>query len=319
MGLIKRQHCCQAGFRAPFFLALGLGGILASGLWAEEPLRTSYAAEIRELEGKIAAGNLPPQELRKTRERLALLFQFSGNIEGAAASWVQAGALLRAAQCFAAIGEWTRADEAVKSLLASARDRALILRTRYLGAQIDAFRSGGGDYAMLASFLNDPDYAAYKAQTCYFLWKFSGNPEYKTMLIQEYPGSPEARIAQGSGAAAPTTLWLLYPGGESPPAQPATAARVQDDTAARPQGVSPAEQQAGGSQGPAFIQVGLYGREENARIQAERLRSKDFSPSIIERTVNGNRYWAVTIAPGNDYNHLILRLKDAGFESFPVF
>ncbi|MDR1178370.1 MAG: SPOR domain-containing protein [Spirochaetaceae bacterium] len=328
---------------------------LSPGLWAEEPVRTSYAAEIRELEGKISAGNLSPQALRESRERLALLFQFSGNIEGAAALWAGSGgssAALRAAQCLAALGEWGSADDAVKNLLASARDRSLIIGARYLSALISAFRSGGSDYAMLASFLDDPDYAGFRARTCYFLWKFSGNPGYKTTLIQEYPASPEARVARDSGdTASPTALWLLYPGGENPPAAlsaaapqqpavpaqsasagqtapaqaaPAPSASAQPVAAAQPAPARPVATAAdtgrdAGIQGGVFIQTGLYGRRENAQAQAEKLRAKDFEPSIIERTVNGNQYWAVTIEPGSDYNHTILRLKDAGFESFPVF
>ncbi|MDR1430086.1 MAG: SPOR domain-containing protein, partial [Spirochaetaceae bacterium] len=157
---------------------------------------------------------------------------------------------------------------------------------------------------------------------------FSGNPEYRTTLIREYPSSPEARIAQDSGGLAPTAQWLLYPGGEAPvqPAPPVQAAVPPAAQAAPPVQATPSvaavsPERAGetsiADSGPVFIQAGLYGRRENAQAQADRLRA--FAPSIIERTVNGSQYWAVTIAPGSDYNHTILRLKDAGFESFPVF
>ncbi|MDR1211177.1 MAG: SPOR domain-containing protein, partial [Spirochaetaceae bacterium] len=239
-------------------------------------------------------------------------------------------AMLRAAQCLAALGEWKSADDAVKNLLASARDRSLVAGARYLSALISAFRSGGGDYAMLASFLDDPDYAEFRARTCYFLWKFSGNLAYKTMLTREYPASPEARIAGDSGdTASPTALWLLYPGGENPPASappasapavPAAPAQAAATPAVPGPQQAPARTASAGTQSTeVFIQTGLYGRRENALAQAEKLRAKDFEPSIIERAVNGNQYWAVTIEPGSDYNHTILSLKDAGFESFPVF
>jgi hypothetical protein len=306
-------------------LLFGILCLLSPALGAEG--RISYAAEIRELEGKIAAANLSPQEIRESRERLALLFQFSGNIERAAALWAGSGgssAMLRAAQCLAALGEWKAADDMVKNLLSSARERSLIIGARYLSALISAFRSGGGDHAMLSSFLDDSDYAGFRARTCYFLWKFSGNPEYRTTLIREYPSSPEARIAQDSGGLAPTALWLLYPGGEAPvqtaqpapsaqaavqparvpaaqtvppatqaapPARTAPAAQAAPPVQAAPSVAAVSPERAGetgiADSGPVFIQAGLYGRRENAQAQADRLR--DFSPSIIERTVNGSQ------------------------------
>jgi tetratricopeptide (TPR) repeat protein len=300
----------------------------AAGLWAQD--RVSYAAEIRELEGKISGQSLSGAALREAHERLALLFQLAGNIESAAGSWARASRaqpnerdLFRSAQCLAALGEWDRAQEILGPLLAASADTGLVLKARYLSALIRAFRSGGGDHALLASFVNDPGYGDVKAQTCYFLWKFSGRQEYKTMLVRDFPASPEARIAQGAPelAAAPTALWLLYPGGEVPggaaqstaPAVPARTAPSRTDAAASRIGEgTPGE-------GPAYIQTGLYGRVENARIQAGRLADAGFTASIIERSVNGSRYWAVVMPPGPDYNHTILGLKDAGFESFPVF
>ena len=51
---------------------------------------------------------------------------------------------------------------------------------------------------------------------------------------------------------------------------------------------------------------------------AERLRSAGFEPSVARRSVSGNEYWAVSVPSGNDMAAAILRLKDAGFEAFPV-
>jgi hypothetical protein len=52
---------------------------------------------------------------------------------------------------------------------------------------------------------------------------------------------------------------------------------------------------------------------------ADRLRAAGFIPEVGTRVVNGASYWSVTVPPGDDSSVTTLRLKDAGFESFPVF
>jgi cell division protein FtsN len=67
------------------------------------------------------------------------------------------------------------------------------------------------------------------------------------------------------------------------------------------------------------LQTGLFSREANAHSAAARLAAKGFAAEVGRKTVNGVAYWAVSVAPGEDSNRTIMRLKDAGFESFPVF
>jgi cell division septation protein DedD len=286
----------------------------------------SFASELRELETRIASGGLSGAALQTACEKLALLFQFSGNIEGAAVAWTRAaeisgnaGDLLRAAQCFAALGEWDKAQEALRRLFVSRGDRAVQLRARYLDAQVNAFRSGGAGYSMLASFLNDPDYAESKALTYYLLWKFSGSESYKDALIREFAASPEARIASGEVEPPASALWLLFPAALQAPAQTTATAQTAAPTAAQTAAAAPAAAAQTTASAPLYLQTGLYSRRENAQAQAERLLSRGFSAALVEKTVNGNRCWSVTVPSGPDYNERILQLKDAGFESFPVF
>jgi cell division septation protein DedD len=74
------------------------------------------------------------------------------------------------------------------------------------------------------------------------------------------------------------------------------------------------------SGGAVVLQIGLFGREENARALATRLKNAGFTPSVSPRAINGAAYFAVTVnAPSGDVNAMILRLKDRGFEAFPVY
>jgi hypothetical protein len=52
---------------------------------------------------------------------------------------------------------------------------------------------------------------------------------------------------------------------------------------------------------------------------ADRLKKAGFTPAVSRRTVNGVSYFAVSVNVSGDVNAAILRLKDSGFEAFPVY
>jgi hypothetical protein len=287
------------------------------------------AAEIQNFEKKLADPGIPAAERRRALIGLAGLFRLSGDPEAAARAWTEAAfvepgsrddlALVEGARCFAAIGELDKAEAQVQTVIRTGRDAAFIRNARYLEAQIKAFRSG--DFSALASLGEDPAFSEYKAAIYYTQWKLSGDLRYKSRLLAEYPESPEARIAGGEGgavSAAPMALWFLFPGregialgspaaGEGAPVlpNPAFQERQSQETAA--------------GTVPAVLQTGLFSREENARALTERLKRAGFQPDIVRREVKGAGYWAVIVPAGNDMGRTIIRLKDAGFESFPIF
>jgi hypothetical protein len=208
-----------------------------------------------------------------------------------------------------------QAEAQAQTVLRTGRDAAAVRNARYLDAQIRAFRSG--DFSALASLAEDPGYGDYKGAIYYTQWRLSGDPRYKTRLLDEYPESPEARIAGAEGgavSAAPTALWFLFPGREDVvPLAPVAGADEPGPTAA--------DQHPRETVGTArtVLQAGLFSREENARALMERLKGAGFQPEIVRREVKGAGYWAVIVPAGTDMGAAIIRLKDAGFESFPIF
>ncbi|MDR2110758.1 MAG: SPOR domain-containing protein [Spirochaetaceae bacterium] len=318
--------------------ALALGGILFLGptLPAQntrDPGGSSLGAEIQNIEGQLKDPALSGTARHGILLRLARLFGLSGNIEGAAQAWTGAAfaeqgkrddaALIEGAACLIAMGELDRAEAAVKTVLLTGRERRGLLRARYMGAHIEAFRSG--DYRLLTALLDDPEYGELKPAIYYNLWKFFGVESCKTRLLAEFPASPEARIIQDGRrvSAAPAAMWLLFPGRAGvtlensgpPPADsgpsPAGPPVPQPSAASR--------EPAGPGEGPRAIQTGLFRGEENARAMADRLRAAGFTAIISPRIVGGAAYWMVGVPPGADANMTVLRLRDAGFESFPVF
>jgi hypothetical protein len=325
---VRRKTRIFAGFFAGCLL-----GLLPVPLNAQDT-GTLLAAEIQHIDKRLKDPAVSGVQRREVLRRLARLLRLSGNIEGAAQIWMEAAytaqrddeALLEGAACFIALGEMDRADAAIGPALLSG-DRRILLKARYTAARIEAFRSGNP--GVMTAFLNDPDYGDLKPVSYYTIWKISGVESYKTRLLAEFPASPEARIVREEGAisANPHALWFLFPGRDSIAGSPAAFMPPSSGTSAAASGSAPA---VSGSvpagpvppapgDGPLALQTGLFSREENARSMEERLRAAGFTASVSRRTVNGSPYWAVGVSPGADPNHTILRLRDAGFESFPVY
>jgi hypothetical protein len=167
--------------------------------------------------------------------------------------------------------------------------------------------------------MDDPDYGDLKPAVYYTLWKISGADTYRNRLLAEYPLSPEARVIEDGQTvtARPLALWVLFPGREGVlQGAPVISAPVP---AANPPAGAPESSAPSGEREAAVLQTGLFSREENARAMAERLKTAGFDARVSPRTVSGTAYWAVNVPSGPDINRTILALKNAGFESFPVY
>jgi cell division septation protein DedD len=284
------------------------------------------SAEIAALEKKASDSKLSSPERKQALEKMARLFELSGNAERAAAAWGEAalaavpGAgdladLLQSGRCLAAIGDFDKAEAVIRPVLA-ASDKVLLVKARLLAAWIEAFKTGQTE--ALNALLSNPDFSGYKPGIYYAIRRISGASEtaLAARLLTEFPQSPEARIVRNDGPvnASPAVFWLLT-------GQPVSTGRPVEE--AVPSGVSsripsgvPSDAY---SDRPVILQTGLFSREENARALAERLRNNGFTPVVSKKTVSGKEHWIVGVEPGSNPSQTMLLLKDKGFESFPVF
>ena len=183
----------------------------------------SFQAETARIRAEIA---LPEVDARKKHDllvELAELLRLSGDNEGAALAWRDAAyavpterddrALLEQAACLMALGEWDEADSAVRLVLITSRNTpGLVIRAKYLSAQIEAFRRG--HIEALRYLLDDPDYTSLKASIYYTLYVVTRDAGYRTRLVAEFPESPETRLLTDDTTPFPGAMWLLYPGRE---------------------------------------------------------------------------------------------------------
>lgn len=179
-----------------------------------------------------------------------------------------------------------------------------------------------------------------------------------TELVKAFPDSVEASIAAspgqsgGSGATAPAGLlplphWYLggLLGGGLPapaasfvpaPASPAAAAVPAAVPAASPQAPSasatttappaatvtatPAASAAQATAGQAPLaryQIGIFSDPHNADLLVAELSKKGFTARAEKRSVGGRELVAVIVE--GEADSILLRLKDSGYEAYPLF
>jgi len=296
---------------------------------AEIPGETALlASEVSRLE-KLSQIGTDAKGRYEASLALARLYQLSGNSEAAlksldaslAAVPGASQALLKKGRLLISMGEYDKAAEAIAALLTGNCENGVLLEARYLMALLEAFRSG--NLRLLSALAEEGDYSEFRSGIYYALWKLDDNISWKTRLTREFPKSPEAIVAGNPPSAAQTPLWLLFPGRDSvrlseqplPPGLPTTSVPpVSTPFATAPSASSPAPVDNAG----AVLQVGLFSREDNATALEDRLKKAGFEPKLQPRLLNGVDYWAVVVSGGRDAGTVMKKLKDAGFESFPV-
>lgn len=205
------------------FAFAALCAVFCSALCGSLFAAGALAAEIEKARTAAGRKDATPREKHDAWLRLGRLEHLSGDIEAAAASWTKAAyaeqgnrddnALLGAAACFIALGEWEKAEAGTKLVLVTARENSpALIKAKYLSAQIEAFKTGDG--AILKALLENSDYTPFRAGIYWTLWKLTGEAAHRRALLELYPESPEAQSLQGEKSAVFEALspqWLVSP------------------------------------------------------------------------------------------------------------
>jgi cell division septation protein DedD len=149
-----------------------------------------------------------------------------------------------------------------------------------------------------------------------------GAEEVLAELKALFPASPEAALAGAFTGVrhAALPLRLLPPEPATVAQKPSLPEPAAPEGSTAPSGLTlPAE--AGGQQAPrkALVQAGSFRDPENARFLASDLGARGFEARVVEKPLGETRYYRVVVGPEQSpeaAQALILRLKDAGYESF---
>ncbi len=224
--------------------------------------------------------------------------------------------LLESALLSFELGEYRNAEAQARVIVETGKDRRLIGAAEVLLSRV--YFATDRDSAALR-LLTDPDgepRTDLGAAGLYWLFRLSllmNDPRAAEsaaeLLRSVYPLSLEAAIADGDAARLPTASVVFEAVSEVRREKASTSGSSASTVA------SSVETSA------ISIQTGSFTVRENAEYAAADLRAEGFDAAIEERTIGGTLYYRVVV-PGvkrSDIADEILRLKEKGFEGFPLY
>ena len=195
---------------------------------------------------------------------------------------------------------------------------------------------------LITAYTKKKAFSEYHPALLFTLWWVNGDEDAKQRLLKEYPAGMEAAAVNGTVTVQPSTFWYLMPrsGLAQKPAAGSTASKTstvsktgtsseatkapgQSSTVSKAEATSAqSSKPAAGSETqakPSYYQLGFYKTKKYAEALAADLQKKHFTPIIKEETrPSGTVYFAVLVKE-NAAGDMGLRLKDAGYEAFPIF
>jgi len=337
-------------------LAASLAAQTADSVIAEAISRKESEKVIAALEsgarklGEPASKRAVLRFLADYEERLALADRAADHYLEAASSGAGSrdeGLVLDAARCRLSLGDAERANALVSSVLLASFDDAVLARARVYAAWISLSSAEDPRPALsqIRSYADQPAFAAYEPALLFTLWWSDSDASARDRLLARHPASPEAAVARGEMGIAPISFWYLMPrdarsiaafaakgsaksvvSKSAPVSEPADT-KVSGDTKASGDDKAVADAKVSADAltsgdehpRPTWHQLGFFRQRDYADELVAKLRAKGFEPIVRnEKRPSGTVYFAVLV-PEDPRGEVGPRLKDAGFESFPLF
>jgi len=161
----------------------------------------------------------------------------------------------------------------------------------------------------LKTYANDASFKEFKLSILLTLWFIANDIEAEKFILKEYPSSIEAMVIKGDAFILPSTFWYLLPKNSF-----TLNSSTFSEQTTREQVTASATISI-----PRAYQIGFFKVKEHAEKQQKNLRERGFDVEIKEEKRAKNTVYYAVFVLEREGGRTGLRLKDAGFESFPIF
>ena len=268
-----------------------------------------------------------PGELRKLRVELASLHEVLGNYKEAAIFWEAAVAadpgsgetawLLSAAACRLKFGDAETAAALAKAVLLTATDPGAIALATLIEAHSLA-QSGNFSAALVRSkeavALDFPPLQAAALALARDASSGTAREAYTKQLHDNYSGRPEAQ--DGFVMVSPLLQLSMELITESTQTNTDLAQKPNDNLLKVPVNDNQANI---GDAFPLYYQLGAFRESANAELLIAKLERHGFQAKTFRRDSKSGQLYLVYVDAGPNASRMMVALKDAGFETWPLF
>lgn len=250
--------------------------------------------------------------------------------------------VIDAVRCCLCSGNFENADSYLNSAVRSSKDEKIIAYVNLYSqwsalCKAEKLEDAKDSIALLKAYSTMDSMKSVKSSVLFTLWYVTGEKQYSESLQKEFPASLETAVVAGKAQIMSVPFWYFMPHSSTFGNNEVTVVQAEpsklksfseaDNSSDRTvsgqkKSSSENEKQSAkeeSSEGKITRQqCGLFGKEENAKNLVARLKEKGFTASITtEKRASGNTYYIVVVDE-NKEGTMGLKLRDAGFECYPV-
>ena len=156
------------------------------------------------------------------------------------------------------------------------------------------------------------------ATLLFTLYWLTGDATVKNRLLKEFPASMDAEIVQTKATLSLIAFWYLMPRKKNADAANSASAKTPETAGASGKlAATTAGQKT--SEKPKYYQVGFFKTKEYAENLAAELVAKGFPAQVKTETKNGSTAFYVIVNETGDSVSISDKLRNAGYECYPVF
>lgn len=161
--------------------------------------------------------------------------------------------------------------------------------------------------ALLKAYSTMDSMKSLHPQILFTLWYLTDSKEYSDLLKSKFPSSPENRIVTGKTQLMASPFWLFMPHAEHEATK--TSATV----------ISSNESSSSSQIKLKYLQLGLFREKANADALVSRAKAKGFNAHYYTETRASGTTYYIVVVDENAEGNMSLKLKDAGFENYPLY